>query len=186
MRILVCFLFFGGGGGGFLTKQQGKDWKGPKGISRKGIGKNTLKTPWKCPETPWNTVLYLKFVTFSTFAGTPFAPFQKEGHLGNVNGVFPVGFWTIESLAFPPTPPKPNYKNPVRNSSSRMGSLAKGSLRIFGGNSAENLRKFAKIQLKGRENSAEVCEIFANFLRIIFCNDPFSNDPISELLRKPF
>ena len=37
-------------------------WKGPQGIPGKGIGKNTLKTPWnslnipwKHPENPWNS-----------------------------------------------------------------------------------------------------------------------------------
>ena len=64
-------------------------WKGPKGIPGKGIGKNTLKTPWKHPEKSWkilklpeNTWKYpentpktpwkiLNFMTFSTFSLCP-------------------------------------------------------------------------------------------------------------------
>ena len=68
-----------------------------------------------------------------------------------------------------------------------MGSLAKGYLRKVCGNSAENLRKFAKNTFycvrKGCGNSAESLRKFRGNLRKIFCNDPFPNDPISELLK---
>ena len=57
-------------------------WKGPKGIPGKGIGKNTLKTPWKILKLPENTWKYpentpktpwkiLQFMTFSTFSLCP-------------------------------------------------------------------------------------------------------------------
>ena len=63
-----------------------------------------------------------------------------------------------------------------------MGSLAKGSLRKVCGNSAESLLKFATHTFycvrKGCGNSA----VRGN-LRKIFCNDPFPNDPISEMLK---
>ena len=69
-------------------------------------------------------------------------------------------------------------------SSSLMGSLAKGFLRKVCGNSAESLRKLRFI---APGKGAEILRKFRGNLRKIFCNDPFPNDPISELLRwKPF
>ena len=66
-----------------------------------------------------------------------------------------------------------------------MGSLAKGFLRKVCGNSAENLRK-SKTRITAPGKSAEIpqkeCGDFAESLRKVFCNDPFPNDPISELL----
>ena len=69
-----------------------------------------------------------------------------------------------------------------------MGSLAKGFLRKVCGSSAENSRKFAKNTFycvrKGCRNSAESLRKFRGNLQKFFCNDPFPNDPISELLKK--
>ena len=66
-----------------------------------------------------------------------------------------------------------------------MGSLAKGFLRKVYGNSAENSRKIRFIAPgKDAEILRKVLRKFRGNLRKIFCNDPFPNDPISELLRK--
>ena len=64
-----------------------------------------------------------------------------------------------------------------------MGSLAKGSLRKVCGNSAEICKKYVSLR---QERVRKFCGKFAEIsrrLRKIFCNDPFPNDPISELLR---
>ena len=70
-----------------------------------------------------------------------------------------------------------------------MGSLAKGFLRKVCGNSAENSRKFAKKYFSLRqERVRKFCGKFEEILRNLqnfFCNDPFPNDPISELLTLP-
>ena len=76
---------------------------------------------------------------------------------------------------------------PPQNGKSQQftyGSLAKGFLRKVCGNSAESSRKFDKNTFrcvrKVCRNSAESC----GNLRNIFWNDPFPNDPMSELLKK--
>ena len=60
-------------------------WKGPKEIPAKGMGKNTLKTPWNSPTTPENIMkipwIYpfswlSGFFSLSPFAGILFGPFQ--------------------------------------------------------------------------------------------------------------
>ena len=68
------------------------------------------------------------------------------------------------------------------------GSLAQGVLicpKVYG-NSAESLRKFAKTSCccvrKGCGDSAESFGNFAEICGNIFCNDPFPNDPIIEVL----
>ena len=69
-----------------------------------------------------------------------------------------------------------------------MGSLAKvffaEGLQSFCGNS-KTLRRFAKIRFialgKGAEILQKVVEISWKFAEVFF-NDPFPNDPISELL----
>ena len=72
-------------------------------------------------------------------------------------------------------------------SGSVIGSLAKG-LFVSGnvcGNAAENLRKFEKsfhCVRKECGNSAESLQKIRGDLPTTFCNDPFLNDPISELL----
>ena len=67
-----------------------------------------------------------------------------------------------------------------------MGSLAKVFLPKVCGNSAENSRKFARNTFycvrKGCGNSAESLRKFRGHLQKIFCNEPFPNDLISELL----
>ena len=67
-----------------------------------------------------------------------------------------------------------------------MGTIAKGFLRKVCGNSAAILRKFAKSPFycvrKGCGNSAEILRKVCGNLRKLFYNDPFPNDPISELL----
>ena len=60
-----------------------------------------------------------------------------------------------------------------------MGSLAKGFLRKVCGNSAESSRKLRFI---APGKGAEILRKFRGNLRKMFCNDPFPNDPISELL----
>ena len=60
-----------------------------------------------------------------------------------------------------------------------MGSLAKGFLRKVCGNSAEILRKIRGNYVLLR---AESLRKFRGNLRKFFCDDPFPNDPISELL----
>ena len=66
-----------------------------------------------------------------------------------------------------------------------MGSLAKGPLRKVCGNSAEILAEICKKYVSLRqERVRKFCGKFAEIsrrLRKIFCNDPFPNDPISEL-----
>ena len=62
-----------------------------------------------------------------------------------------------------------------------MGSLAKGFLRKVCGKFAETTFYCAR---KGCGNSAESLRKFRGNLRKLFCNDPFPNDPISELSRK--
>ena len=61
-----------------------------------------------------------------------------------------------------------------------MGSLAKGFLRKVCGNSAESSRKLRFI---APGKGAEILRKFSGNLRNMFCNDPFPNDPISELLK---
>ena len=67
-----------------------------------------------------------------------------------------------------------------------MGSLAKGFLRKVCGNSAEILRKVrGNYVLLRQERARKFCGKFAEIrvnLRKLFCNDPFPNDPVSELL----
>ena len=68
-----------------------------------------------------------------------------------------------------------------------MGSLVKGFLRKVHGNSAETSRKSEKYVVLHQERVRKFCGKFAEFcgnLRTIFCNDPFPNGPISELLIK--
>ena len=71
-------------------------------------------------------------------------------------------------------------------SSSLMASLAKGFLRkmlgIFCGEFAEICKNTFYCVRKGCRNSAECLQNIRGDFRKIFCNDPFSNDPISELL----
>ena len=55
------------------------------------------------------------------------------------------------------------------------------SLRKFCRHSAENLQKF-----RFNASSAESLRKFRGNLQNIFCNDPFPNDPISELLTFSF
>ena len=65
-----------------------------------------------------------------------------------------------------------------------MGSLAKESLRKVCGASAENSRKYEKLHfmLLRQERVRKFCGKLQKFRAKCFCNDPFPNDPISELL----
>ena len=69
-----------------------------------------------------------------------------------------------------------------------MGLLAKEFCGKFCGNSAENLPKFAEMRFiapgKRCGNSAEFARKFSGNSAEMFCNDPFPNIPISELLIK--
>ena len=60
-----------------------------------------------------------------------------------------------------------------------MGSLAKVFFFFFG-NSAESSRKLRFI---APGKGAEILRKFRGNLRKFFCDDPFPNDPISELLK---
>ena len=60
-----------------------------------------------------------------------------------------------------------------------MGSLAKGFLRKLCGKFAEICKE---MHLIAPGKGAEILRKFRGNLRKIFCNDPFPNDPISELL----
>ena len=68
-----------------------------------------------------------------------------------------------------------------------MGSLAKGFLQKVYGNSAGTSRKFGKIICSiASGKCAEILrKVCGNFVEN-FCNDPFPNDPISELLKQGF
>ena len=118
------------------------------------------------------------------FSGGPTFTNRVVSRFGLVRPECP--FFRIFSEIFPirPFPLSP----PIKISSSLMGSLAKGSLRKACGNSAENLRKFCRKYVSLRqERVRKFCGKFADIsrrLRKIFCNDPFPNDPISELLIK--
>ena len=74
-----------------------------------------------------------------------------------------------------------------------MGSLAKGFFfRKVCGDSVENSRKFKEKRFitsgklsrvrKFCGEFAEISQKFVENLRKMFCNDPFPNNPISELL----
>ena len=70
--------------------------------------------------------------------------------------------------------------------STLMGSLAKGffaeSLRKFCGKFAEICRKYVLLRQERVRKFCGKLRKFRGKLRKIFCNDPFPNDPISELL----
>ena len=84
-------------------------------------------------------------------------------------------------------PSKPSLLplGPIFFGSSLMGSLAKGLLRKVCRNSAESSWLFAKNAfIKGQERVLKCYGKFAEISRNFFCNHPFPNDPISELLIK--
>ena len=69
-------------------------------------------------------------------------------------------------------------------SSSLMGSLAKGFLRKVHGKFAEICKRYVLLrQERVRKFCGKLRKSCRN-LRKCFCNDPFPNDPMSELLKK--